>query len=798
MPAFISRQRLTSLLIPVLVLSVLIYEVLHTPIYTEGELSAMREKAVALATSGEFDSALEQLRALSEVAPDNRGVWGDYLSVLVRAQREREALVLFAANSQRALPDYTLADLFAAALRQKDFALARQLADREIAQSAEPQKITEARADALAAAGFATAPSTTFATATEFAEPEAALESQPAVESKSAAESAVGVAAPVRAAPRLHRSSAAPSTRPARFSNQSAVIPASAPRAAVTDTAAEFGERAGLAVREAEDAPASERVVRAQMALAALDQYAQALADNYGSAAQIRNEQLDRVRALTLAGRLDEAATVFETLGDTDQLPIYGLLNGADLYVRRQQPARAQALLDIALRREPNNRNALVASFRNQLDGEHYRAAATTLGQLRDTATTSADRRNSRLLTAQLAAYTDHLQAAQTELEALRSEEPDAADVHLRLAQIYRWRGWPRQALDEYRHAENLSADPASTQFGEIAALNDAHEYAAARARLDSAATHSPNHPDLKAALIERRQQQQWQYSAQVQAGKSDASPVTGTGDLAFDQRLTSPVLNDQFRVFAHQHYDWAKFPEGNGSADRFGLGADYRSAQFDTAVELTRRAPGSETGGSLSGEWHANDRLSVFGEAQIDSSAVPLRALNAGIDGDSATVGARYRVDENRQAQIAYSRAEFSDDNNRDAVSASYKQTLLREGRQQIGVIGQLYYGRNSAGDNVPYFNPARETAATANLEYSGPLWQRETTFWSQRVSVGAGVYDQQNYGSHPIWDVEYEQRWRFSPAFEINYGLLHRSRVYDGGREGYSALFGGVNRRF
>jgi biofilm PGA synthesis protein PgaA len=380
----------------------------------------------------------------------------------------------------------------------------------------------------------------------------------------------------------------------------------------------------------------------------------------------------------------------------------------------------------------------------------------------------------------------------------MRSAEPQAADVRGRLAQVYRWRGWPRLALGEYRQAEKLSNDSTEARFGAIAALNDVHEFSRARRELAVIAGQAPDHPDLAKALDEQQQRALWQYSAQVAAGQSSGSPVTGSGDIAFDQRLTSPVLNDRLRAFVHQHYDWADFPEGSGSANRVGFGGDYRSQIVDAALELNHRAPGSAFGGNLSGEWHANDRFSVFGEAQVDSSAVPLRALHADIEGNSVAVGARYRVDEIRQAQIAYSRAEFSDNNNRDAVSASYRQTLFNQNRRQLGLIAQGYYGRNSEGSDVPYFNPAREVAATMNLEYGDELWRHDTTVWSQRLSIGAGIYDQKSYGSAPIRDLEYEQRLRLGAALEINYGLLHRSRVYDGGREGYSALFGGVSWRF
>jgi len=97
-----------------------------------------------------------------------------------------------------------------------------------------------------------------------------------------------------------------------------------------------------------------------------------------------------------------------------------------------------------------------------------------------------------------------------------------------------------------------------------------------------------------------------------------------------------------------------------------------------------------------------------------------------------------------------------------------------------------------------VIYFNPASDRSLGVGAEYSGILLRSGERSWTQRIALGAGAYQQQDYGSHAIWDAQYEQRWSFTPAFSLNYGVLYRSRVYDGDREGYGALFGGVNWRF
>ena len=785
------RKRFSSLFIPTLVIAVLVHEIWTTPVYTDHELAAMRESAVALARQGDVAAAIEKLRALSEVAPRDHAVWGDYLTELVRARRDDEALTLYRNHRTRPLPDYALAELFDAALRTHDLVLARELADREIGQSSDREQVAIARNRALGDASAALEPVSAPAVAVINPAPVAAETAVARPDHGAAVESTNPGSAKM---PQSSRNKAVASSSIKSQRNLEPRVAAPAHTDAIADQIS-LAERARNAVREAEQVSAAERVARAQAALPILVEYETSLPPD---STALRNAKLDRVRALTLANQLDEGATLFESLGDANQMPFYGVMNGADLYARRHEPERAKALLDIAGHMQPNARELLIAQFYNQLDLERFDLAAQTLAQLREISPDESAQRDTEIIAAMFAAYQNQLDDAQTRLEYLRRQAPDNADIQLRLAQIYRWRGWPRRALAEYRAVAERLDDPVSAQVGEIATLNDLHAFRIARLQLQQLSATVPNHPEVLQAQHEQSQRKRWEYSAYLLNGQSSGNPVTGTGDMAFEQKLYSPELDDQFRAFVHQRYDWAQFPGDSGDANRFGVGGDYRSPAVDVAAEISDRMPGGQLGVSASGEWKFDDRLSVFGEIQTDSTLIPLRALHADIDGHSIMAGVRYRVDETRDMRAGYSRADFSDGNQRDAFSVQYQQSIFQDAHNQLSAVVEGYHSRNSAGSDVPYYNPSSEFSVGARVIYSGILQRRYERSWSHQVSLGAGDYAQQDFGSGAIWDVEYGQRWQLSDALGFNYGALYRSRIYDGSREGYSAIYGGVNWRF
>lgn len=823
-------KRLTSLAVPVVVLGVLVNEIISTPIYTDRELAAFRERDIELARRGEFETALRSLKALTEIAPNDPLIWGDYLVALTWAGRDAEA-VQAARNPQvPLLPAYALAELFEAALRSGDSANASRFAIAEIRRSAEPANVANARyarllevnadeaASAVVAAGLARDPDSLELMAAQdlLAERRAAPAVEPESEAGSTESPQVATtpaAAPTVVAAAPTAATVKPAARPrvpapARPARNVAAAPLESPPIAAepVETAPRAldvaAEQAREAVRSAEQAPPETRRQQAELALDRLDAYSALLrAEAPDDAVLARNAQLDRVRALTLAGRLEEARALFEALGDPAALPAYGLLNGADVYARLRQPEKAEELLQLALQQTPDDTGVLVTLFYNQLDRELYAAAGETLQKLQALSGDAVvDGRATWIarLAAMFEAYQNDLQAAQEQLEALRIRALNDPELDLNLATIYRWRGWSARALDEYRKALADGADPVAVQAGTAQALFELKRYREAGAAIAQLGATAPANPDTVAL------QSQWEwfnknlYIAQAQSGKSDGSPVTGSSDLSFDQWLYSKPIAGQFRAFIHHHYDWADFIEGAGGANRTGIGFDYRSQFFDIAVAATNRSPGSRKGLAVNGEYRPDEHWTLFGDVQTDSNQVPLRGTRAGVNGHSASGGVLYRWDERRHARLSYTRTDLDDGNVRDTVGLSGTQRLWADARHTVALNAELYYSHGTAGDDVAYYNPKSDHSAYVSVDYTGVLQRRGDRTWVQHVNVGGGGHEQHGFSSRAIWHAQYEQRWQFGPQFGVNYGVLYRSRVYDGERESYAALTGGIEWRF
>lgn len=856
-------KRLTSIAVPVVVLGVLVNEVINTPIYTDRELASFRERDLEMARRGEHEEALRSLKALTEIVPGDPLVWGDYLTVMTWAHRDQEAVQTAQDPIVPPLPAYALAELFEAALRIGDFDAAQRFAIAEIERSDNPEKVAVTRVDRLRevgnesavgpiiAAGLKRVPSSApllaridAPTPAPVAVPAPApAEPAPVRAPTTAPAPAVAAAAPAaeRRAFAKHRPAAAPrrssqteSTPRARpvEQEQGAVAAATAapdaapsnsdtPGAVALATEAPPGlrtiaaERARRAVHAAEQAPpGAPRIYSANEALGALDTYSEVLRNEApeDSGAR-RNASLDRVRALLLADRPEEAAVLFESLGDPAEFPIYGLLNGADAYSRLRQPERAWPLLELALAQAPDDTSVLGAVFYNQLDRELYADAGATLQKLQALdGPQVVDGRASWIarLGAMFEAYQNRLDVAQERLEALRIHALNDPDLDMNLATVYRWRGWARRSIPEYQKAIADGADPIAARAGIGHATMDLKRFGAADVQVNHLENDAPLHPETVDLSTRWDWFNRYEYLAYVQSGRSSGSPVEGSGDLTFDQWLYSKPIDNHYRVFAHHRYDWADFDEGAGHTNRVGLGGDYRSDPFDVALSVNQRSPGGALGVNASGEYRFDDHVAVFADVQSDSDQVPLRAIRADedISGQSATVGVSYRWDEGRSARLAYSRTDIDDgefrngnpfeDNTRQSLAANYSHAVYRDAHQRLALTGELYYGHNSAGDNVPYYNPSSERVAQAGVDYTGILQRRFERVWSHRAIAGIGAYEQQGESTVPIWSAQYEQRWQFGPEFSVNYGVMFRSRVYDGEREGYGAVFGGIQWRF
>ncbi len=510
----------------------------------------------------------------------------------------------------------------------------------------------------------------------------------------------------------------------------------------------------------------------------------------------------DRLIALGQAGRdrqmLDTAAQ-----RPAGTLPDYVLLALADAHLRQGEAEQALAQVERVAARHPGDEALQRRLFYALLDADQPRRAEALVQQMAATAGAGWDPAGTEPLpwalrqAALVDAWHNRLERARRQLEHYRRQRPDDAETALALATVYRWQGRPEAALPHYELAAQLQ--PVAAGVGEAYARWDRREYPVVSRRLDSLIEQAPRDAGVQQLQQDWALAQRPNLVARAMTGGSTGTTF-GSRDAEAEVWLYSAPLARRYRVYGHDRYAWAKFPEGNGRLHRAGVGVDYRGEQIGWRVQVDRSLldGGGDSGLSLAADWRPGDHWTLATDLQSYSRDVPLRAIRAGIDGRSAAFSVRHQWHSGRWLQGSVSGVDFSDGNDRYAFGLTHYHHVWGAPRQQLALRQSLYTSGNSRGDDVPYFNPDRDLALGLGAEYVGQLPATRIRRWQHRLSVGAGHYWQRGYGGALIWDAEYEHRWQMTPALSIHLGGLYRQRTYDGDDEGYWAAHAGLDWRF
>ena len=94
-----------------------------------------------------------------------------------------------------------------------------------------------------------------------------------------------------------------------------------------------------------------------------------------------------------------------------------------------------------------------------------------------------------------------------------------------------------------------------------------------------------------------------------------------------------------------------------------------------------------------------------------------------------------------------------------------------------------ELAQSSNTLAPTV-YYNPLSATSLIGGYKY---LWVVDSQYQrhTNDIYLWAGLYDQQTYGSAPIYGVRYQQSYQFTDDYSLNWFVSLASQVYDGGRE-------------
>ncbi|MEZ5560109.1 MAG: poly-beta-1,6 N-acetyl-D-glucosamine export porin PgaA [Pseudomonadales bacterium] len=521
--------------------------------------------------------------------------------------------------------------------------------------------------------------------------------------------------------------------------------------------------------------------------------------------------QFDRVAALVAASRMAEAVALFESLEQAAsadlEIPDYAWSAAGRAYLYQEQPEQAERCFRAALAARPESFAAKVGLFYALSDQNRARDASTVADELlaaepawlRPTPglwRENPDYAEARQIAAMELAYRDRYGAALSELDEMLAIAPADSGTRIARAQVLNWRGWHGRAATELAIA--ALADPGNPRAAIVGAnvALDAQRYDRAESLLAQALATAP----LDKATQELEQRWQLHNSPELvleaQAERAAGSAFSGDSWRSDARYLSAPVRR-HYRVYAHDLIRTGEFIEGSARDHRLGVGLEYRGHAITTRGELYRGLEqNDETGAAISLDWRLGDHLTVAAGAAANSVEVPLRALRAGISGDSADVSVSYRWNEARAAGARMSMVEFDDDNRRTALGVDYQWRVVNAPRHKLLADVSGYASRNSSDDR-PYFNPERDASISLGLTHEWRLWRRYDHGLTQRAGIEAGNYWQRDFGSGIVWTLRVEQAWSLGARWELSYGASSGGRLYDGDREHAHSLYLGLRGR-
>jgi len=765
--------------------------------------------ALDLARRGDYAPALERLGRLVAAHPTQQTYLYDYASVLQRAGRHEATLGLAARIDAGTAPAYAVESLAAAAAATRRFDRAEDLYGTVLKRFPGRREAIEGLAavsvQRLAATGALPAGLS------------------PARQSLSAADRRAVLAAEAvlleRAAmfyPALSRNQERLAMSPGDRDAQAAVVRIAA-RLGASHQALQLAGRYPQAVdaqqldalernRTAVDARWAERLralprhypeglARLNAAIARSDELAQRFMTSDADLAEAQQRWLhDRIVLLSNARRAHEAVALHERFARRGlPVPGYVLRAVADAYMQLRMPTRAAALYERVLRETPADADARVGMYFALLESEAHEqayawvddwvASATAAQREQPGAANKAQLWDARLLQARSREFAGELGKAQAKLEAMQAEAPANGSVRSARASVYRGRGWPRRAWETWQLELLHDPNDVDAYAESVYPLLDSYRFAQALTQLGEARLRQPDAPSLRRAERAWRNHERAELVISGEAGRADeAIAPSGLKDGSIDAWLYSPPMGERFRAYVHGHYAGADLLAGGERYKRAGLGLEYRAPDLRLFGEAHAGRNGdSGTGLLLGGRYWFNDVWSVAGSADSRTQEVPLQARQAGIDARQAMLEVEARIHESRTFAALVKGWDFSDDNRRMAYQLAWREGLVVRPRWWLDSRVDLYASHNSR-EGAPYFNPSSDRSASLSLTGALRTWRWYEREFVQELTLSAGSYWQEDFGSGGTWGMEYAHRWQLDGRFYLRYALGRTTQPYDG----------------
>ena len=520
--------------------------------------------------------------------------------------------------------------------------------------------------------------------------------------------------------------------------------------------------------------------------------------------------RFDRIALLRELERMPETIGSFEALPDDLIAPAYVRRAAADAYLSEEQPEKALPLYEsLVSENEPPDVSLLLDLYYTHLALEDYSAAADQLERAhhhtpvwlsidpdRDPIP-NWERVDVDQLRVYDAAYRQDLALAWERSGELVRQAPAHAGLRNTQARMARWRGWPVRSRDITDIAERWAPDARDTRLNRAENARDLGEHDIWAQEVDSLRSDFPRSPDVQRLSEELEDRGRPSIESEVIFGRTSGGDglVSGDRDREWRTRLNSPWSDHPLRAFLEHSYTTATFGDAEGRYDRIGAGIEWDARRKQAWVRLDRDLKGDANPGIAAGwsQW-LGDHWRIGIEADSYSMQTPLRAIDAGLEGWSASASVDWRANESLSAYANVGLLSIDDGNRRSSLGGGVTRRVYARAHHATDVGADLFFQQNSQPGG-PYFNPERSASSSVRVDHDWITWRDYDRAFTQHFHAAVGVGYQSGFGNDPTVALRYEHRWDLDRRWSIDYGVGWGSTTYDGNRE--DRLFGLVRLR-
>ncbi|ABC32248.1 FOG: TPR repeat [Hahella chejuensis KCTC 2396] len=539
----------------------------------------------------------------------------------------------------------------------------------------------------------------------------------------------------------------------------------------------------------------------------------QALYDKVPAEHSLRgNIERDIFYGLVVAKRFDEASDMLPVIETRQPLPAYIEEARADLYAANRRPFKALPIFKQLYAQAPTLELGKKLYYAH-MDAEQYEEGGALLQKLLDaqpprrwdfTGSFKVSNENYQQLREQSIihqAWSGDLDSAEKSLQAALVEAPGNPWLWMDLGNVQRWQGRFSDAEYSYRRADSMLSGNAQgsarrslwlTQLEkgdwrglnakreELNAAYPAHEQREINKRWDEASA-----PFLSV------------NASRVKSSNSKPGQAQNSREWRYDARLYSQRWEGQ-RIFIHDQKMYGEWEERDLFARYTGVGADLSFYPFTLELE-------AGSGGKLNDKayfwstasWTLFDDLSLQASYRYNPSETPLRGLYDESYMRQWGLGATYRFTPRISLGTSASLSNFTDGNDRQAISAWLETQLWQTPRYKLsGVVS----AGGSDNDKVPasYFNPTSDRNYGAELRHSYRIKVSDDWDLDQFLETRVNQYRQEGYDPAIGWEISYSQQWRWRDQVSVRLGVSRDKATYDGEPENGTLIFANFEMRF